>query len=407
MKILILHNSYQQSGGEDTVVRREAALLSAASHQVSIYSRHNRDINQNSFVAKISAASNAVWAWESHRELAALLKKDKPDLAHFHNTFPLISPSACYACHDAGVPVVQTLHNYRLFCAPAIFFRNGEICEECSSHNLLRGIRHACYHDSRIQTAGVALTLAVHRRLQTWVRMVDCYIAPTEFVRKKFIAAGLPAERVLVKPNFVDPDPGDQCSPGEYAIYVGRLTQEKGLRTLLEAWRRLEGRIPLVIVGDGPMRKELQQIADQQNIPSVSFTGSLPNVDTIRMMKRARFLVFPSEWYETFGTTIVEAFACGLPVVCSKLGAMRDLVSDGRTGLHFAAADPLDLAIKISWAWNHPDEMRTMGGAARLDYETKYTPEQNYRLLMKIYSFALRSAEEHVERLPLKSAQSA
>jgi len=227
VKILILHNCYKQPGGEDGTVQRESILLRTAGHHVTTYVRHNRDINEGSLFSKIETGSKAIWARDSYREVAALLDSEKPDLAHFHNTFHLISQSAYYACRDANVPVVQTLHNYRLFCAPGIFYRNGAICEECVQHSLFRGVLHGCYRDSRAQSAAVALTLAVQEKLQTWTRIVDCYIAPTNFVRKTFVSAGLPADKVLVKPNFVDPDPGERRNAGEYAIFAGRLTAER------------------------------------------------------------------------------------------------------------------------------------------------------------------------------------
>jgi glycosyltransferase involved in cell wall biosynthesis len=403
MKILIVHDFYKLAGGEDGTVQREAALLRAAGHEVSTYFRHNQDIDERSFVSKIVTGSKAVWAWDTHREMTALLKREKPELAHFHNTFPLISPSACYACRDANVPMVLTLHNYRFLCAPGTLFRDGTICEECLEHSLWRGVRHGCYHGSRPQTAAVALTSAIHRKLRTWTRLVDCYIAPTGFVRRKFVAAGLPADKVFVKPNFVDPDPGERDGAGEYAIFVGRITGEKGLRNLIESWALLTNPIPLVIVGDGPFRRELEQVTVQKRVPNVVFKGSLPNGETISLIKGARCLIFCSEWYETFGTTIIEAFACGIPVVCSKLGAMEELVEDGRTGLHFAPGDPADLSTKVTWAWDHTADMKEMGHAARLEYEAKYTPRQNHDHLMTAYGFALRGADEPVERLALRS----
>ncbi len=403
MKILIVHNYYKQTGGEDFTVQRETSLLSAAGHHISTYFRHNRDIDQNSFVAKIATGSKAIWAGDTHHELSALLRREKPDLAHFHNTFPLISPAACYACHDADVPIVQTLHNFRLFCPPGTFFRDGHLCEECLEHSLWRGVSYGCYRESRPQTAAVALTLLIHRKLRTWTRMVNCYIAPTEFVRRKFVAAGLPPDQVLVKPNFVESDPVECRKRGEYAIFAGRLTEEKGLRTLIAAWALLKKRIPLIIVGDGPLRGELEQQVVQQGLSSVVFRGSLANGDTIGMMKAARFLIFPSEWYETFGTTIIEAFASGIPVVCSRLGAMQELVADGQTGLHFTPGDPGHLAAKVNWAWEHPEEMLVMGRTARLEYEAKYTAKQNYNLLMTAYQFALRRADQPMKRLALRS----
>jgi glycosyltransferase involved in cell wall biosynthesis len=405
VKILILHNYYKQKGGEDYTVGRECALLEAAGHHISTYFRYNQVIDEGSLVAKIATGSKAIWARDSHRELSALLKREKPDLAHFHNTFPLISPSACYACRDADVPIVLTLHNYRFFCAPGTFFRNGGICEECLEQGPWRGVRHGCYRDSRSQTAAAALTLVIHQKLRTWSRNVDCYIAPTEFVRKKFSAAGFPPDKILVKPNFVDPDPGERSCAGEYAIFAGRMTSEKGMRTMISAWAFLGKPIPLVIVGDGPLRHELEQEALQQGATHIMFRGSLSNADTISAVKRAKFFVFPSEWYETFGTTIVEAFACGVPVLCCNLGAMQELVADGRTGLHFKTGDPEDLAAKVSWAWSHPVEMEEMGRTARLEYEAKYTQKRNYELLMSAYKFALSGTGESFERLAQGSGQ--
>lgn len=405
MKILILHNYYRQPGGEDGTVHRESMLLRAAGHQVTTYSRHNREIDEGSLSGKIKTASKAIWAQDSYRELITLINNEKPDLAHFHNTFHMISPSAYYACRDTNIPVVQTLHNYRLYCAPGIFYRNGAICEECLEHSLLRGVQHGCYRESRPQTTAVALTLKIHRRLQTWERIVDCYIAPTNFVRTKFVAAGLPPDKVFVKPNFVDPDPGERNDKGEYAIFAGRLTVEKGLRTLIAAWGLLERNIRLVIIGDGPLRGELEQLTAQKGMCNVEFKGSLPNGETIKAMKAAKFLIFSSEWYETFGTTIVEAFACGIPVLCSNLGAMQELVEDGRTGLHFAPGVPADLAAKVSWAWSHPTEIKAMGHAARREYEEKYTPQQNYRMLMMTYEVALRGAYEPLATLATTAAR--
>jgi glycosyltransferase involved in cell wall biosynthesis len=388
VNILVVHNYYKQKGGEDEAVRKETAILRAAGHHISNYFRHNQDIDESSLLAKIATGSKAIWAHDSHRELAALLKREKPDLAHFHNTFPLISPSACYACRDADVPIVLTLHNYRLFCAPSTFFRNGSICEECLEHGPWRGLRHACYRESRSQSAAVALTLGIHQTLRTWERIVDCFIAPTEFVRRKFVAARFPPDKIFVKPNFVDPDPGERSDAGQYALFVGRLTREKGLRSLIAAWALLERRIPLVIVGDGPIRQELELETVRRGMDHIIFTGSLSNAETIIAIKQARFFIFCSEWYETFGTTIVEAFACGVPVLCSDLGAMKELVADGLTGLHFKAGDPADLAVKVDWAWSHPEDMEKQGKAARSEYVSKYTAEQNYRMLIATYEYA-------------------
>jgi len=400
LNLLFAHNLYQQPGGEDGVMRAERELLARAGHRVVEYVRDNDEIAPYGLWQKATLGLRTVWAWDSYREIKALLEREKPDLAHFHNIFPLISPAAYYACREAGVPVVQTLHNYRLLCPAATLQNDGRVCEDCLGRSPWRGVWRGCYRGSRTATAATALMLSVHRWLGTWSKMVDCYIALTEFSRVKFIEGGLPAQKIVVKPNFVHPDPmafnhqssiANHKSPQGSALFIGRLSPEKGVRTLLAAWERLGDVIPLQIVGDGPLRSELETDAVRRGLASVSFMGRMTLDQTLATMKKARFLVFPSEWYETFGRVAVEAFACGVPVIASRLGAMEEIVEDGRTGLHFTPGDADDLAAKVEWAWTHPDEMQDMGRAARAEYEFKYTAERNYQMLMDVYERVLGS----------------
>jgi len=379
-------------------MQAERELLARAGHRVIEYVRDNDEIAAYGVLHRATLGLRTVWAWDSYREMRSLLRRERRDVAHFHNTFPLISPAAYYACREAGVPVVQTLHNYRLLCPAPTFRRDGRVCEDCLGHGPWRGVWHGCYRDSRAATAATALMLSVHRWLGTWSKMVDCYIALTEFARAKFIEGGLPAEKIVVKPNFVYPDPlafnhqssiTNHKSPQGSALFVGRLSREKGVRTLVAAWRQLGNRILLHVVGDGPLRTELEKTASCLGLSSVSFTGHLTPDHLTPLMKRARFLVLPSECYENFPLTILEAFACGVPVIASRLGAMQEIVADGRTGLHFTPGDADDLAAKVEWAWTHPEEMHEMGRAARAEYEFKYTAELNYQMLMEIYQRVL------------------
>jgi len=392
------HDLYQQPGGEDESVRTEQDLLKRVGHSVIEYIRDNDEIAAYSLTEMASLGLRTVWAWDSYRHVRALLRGRKADVAHFDNTFPLISPAVYYACQEAGVPVVQTLRNYRLLCPCATFQREGRICEECLSHSLWRGVRRGCYRRSRTATAAVALMLSTHRWLGTWGKLVDCYIALSEFARAKFIDAGLPAEKIVVKPNFVYPDPmadpaalsvADDKSPQAGALFVGRLSPEKGVATLLAAWRQIDARFPLHVVGDGPLRAQLEAYARQHRLANIFFHGRLNHQQTFTYIKRNRFLVFPSEWYETFGRVAAEAFACGVPVIASRIGAIQEIVADGRTGLHFSPGDPDDLAAKIVWASAHPEEMTVMGRAARAEYEAKYTAERNYAMLTEIYRRAI------------------
>jgi glycosyltransferase involved in cell wall biosynthesis len=393
VKIVLVHNHYQQPGGEDVVFEQEKQLLQRQGHKVVTYVRDNSEVSSYSGIRRLELASKTVWARDSRRDFSRLLRVEKPDLVHVHNTFLMISPSIYAACTEAQVPVVQTLHNYRLLCPAATFFRDGSVCEECVAHTLWRSVDYGCYRASRAATATVALMLALHRRRQTWSRDVAGYITPTEFARKKFEAAQFTNKRISVKPNFVYPDPGARTGVGDYALFAGRLSPEKRVSVVLSAWARLSNPIPLVIAGGGPDREKLEKLfcAGNQG-KNIYFVGSLPHTELMRVIKGARMLIFSSEWYETFGLTIVEAFASGVPVICSRLGAMEELVENERTGLTFAAGDSRDLSEKVDWACEHSEQLRNMGREARREYEAKYTAESNYPILMQVYQHALKAA---------------
>jgi glycosyltransferase involved in cell wall biosynthesis len=403
MKILLVHNSYQHAGGEDAVFRQEKELLQRSGHQVITYERSNFEVNTYQGPSKLKLAKNVIWNSRTRREFAHLLRREKPDLVHMHNTFMVISPSVYYACHEADVPIVQTLHNYRFLCPAANFFRDGHRCEECLDHSLLRSIEHACYRESSFASAIVASMLKVHRVIGTYGKRIDRYIALSEFSRQRFIAGGLPADKISTKPNFIDPDPGARSSDGEYALFVGRLSPEKGLNTLLDAWSRVPN-VPLKIVGEGPMFHELRAQVERRKLSNVHLAGKLLRQEALDAIRGARFLVLPSECYENFPMTIVEAFACGTPVICSRFGAMQELVTDQQTGLHFTLASGEDLAAKVDWAWQHRSQMGQMGKQARSEYEAKYTAERNYLLLMEIYRNALASAPATFGAVSLRNA---
>ena len=383
LRVLLIHNRYVLPGGEDRVFEAEAQLLTQFGQEVSTL--EEQTAHPQGVLQKIGVAANSLWSTDWHRKLRVRLQEFRPDVVHIHNFFPVISPSVYYACRKAGVPVVQTLHNYRLSCAGATFYRDGKICEECIDQGPLHSIRYGCYRGSKLGTASVALMLEAHRRAGTWKSKVDCYIALTEFARKKMIAAGLPPEKVRVKPNFVLPDPGRRTGSGQFALFVGRLEEKKGIPTMLQAWKQLSQPIPLVIAGDGPYAPKLKAEIAQPGCSNVIYRGALCHADIIAAMKQARFIVFPSEWYEGFPVTIAEAFACGVPVISSRLGSMEEIVQDGLTGLHFNAGDPNDLARKIEWAWSHPRELERMGLAARAECEEKYTAKRNFEILKEIY----------------------
>lgn len=383
MKVLLVHNFYQQPGGEDQVFEAEGALLERYGHEVIRYTVHNDQV-RNLNGAGLAAAT--LWNRRTYREVIDLLRVERPRVMHVHNTFPLVSPAVYYAASAEGVAVVQTLHNYRLLCPMAEFFRDGRVCEDCLGRVPWPGVLHACYRGSRLASGAVATMLVAHRVLKTWEKRVSAYIALTEFGRRKFIEGGLPAQKVLVKPNFIHPDPGVGKGTGGYALFVGRLAASKGIETMLAAWERAKGILPLRIVGDGPLSKLVEACAARHE--GVDWLGRRSREEVLALMREALVLVLPSEWYEGLPVVILEAYASGLPVLASDLGSLSALVEDRRTGVHFQPGDPADLADKIDWVASHPAVTASMRGGARAEFETRYTAEKNYDLLMGIYDRA-------------------
>jgi glycosyltransferase involved in cell wall biosynthesis len=385
MKILAVHNRYQRPGGEDQVFVDETALLETRNHRVLRYEVHNDQVKH---MNRLTLAKDTVWNTSAYRELRALIRRERPDVVHFHNTLPLVSPAGYYAAKAEGAPVIQTLHNYRLLCPVALFFRDGRVCEDCMGKAVpWPGVVHRCYRGSRAASGVIATMLTVHRALRTWTEMVDVYVALTEFARNKFVEGGLPAGKIVVKPNFVAPDPGRGQGGGGYALFVGRLAPEKGTGTMLAAWDRLGTRIPLKIVGDGPLKDQVVEAAARRS--NVEWLGHRPVADVHALMRKADMLVFPSQWYETFGRVAAEAFAAGTPVIAANIGAVAELVEHGRTGFKFRPGDPEDLVTQVEWALSHSAELRRMREEVRAEFEAKYTAERNYRALMEIYQAAL------------------
>ncbi len=395
MKILLCHNFYQQAGGEDQVFADEGQLLESHGHHVVRYVADNATIDA---MPKVSLALRTIWNKKAADEIGQLARRERVDIVHFHNTFPLISPAAYGAARQAGARVIQTLHNFRLLCPGAAFYRNGKVCENCLGKSVaVSSVVHGCYRGSRPTTAVAATMLAVHRAAGTWKRAVDVYIAQTEFARQKFISGGLPAERIAVKPNFVDPDPEPGHGEGRFAIFVGRLAQEKGIETLLDAWSRLEGEVPLKIAGDGPLSEKVREAASRND--SIEWLGRRPVEELLPLVGKASCMIVPSVWYESCPKTILEAFAKGTPVIASRLGSMAELVEDGRTGLNFEPDSGTDLAETVREFFRDPGRMANLRQAARDEYETKFTANRNYELLMEIYRGTVRQ-ERPLENQP-------
>ncbi|HJV86995.1 MAG TPA: glycosyltransferase family 4 protein [Noviherbaspirillum sp.] len=379
MKILVAHNAYQHRGGEDVVVEAEIALLRRFGHEVEVFALHNDALNG---MSRPAAAVAAIWSQQSAAQIHDLCDRFRPDVIHVHNTFPLISPSLYWAASKHDVPVVQTLHNFRLLCPQAIFLRDGKICEDCVGRLPWRAVTRKCYRGSAVQSAVITTMLATHRAIGTYRERVTRYIALNRFARDKYIEGGLPAERFRIKPNFVQAAQSPSWETRSGGLYVGRLSQEKGIGVLNAAMRSAR-EVTVEVIGGGPMEAPVREVFGER------YLGVRTLDEIMARMGKARFLVLPSICYENSPRTIVEAFACGLPVIASRLGALADMVHDGVTGLLFNPADPADLARKMDWAAAHPEQMARMGCAARADYDAQYTPERNYEMLMDIYEDAI------------------
>jgi glycosyltransferase involved in cell wall biosynthesis len=388
MRVLIVHNRPRSvnPSGEDRAVDQEAELLASAGHQVVRYERESDEIVRLPLVKKATLPGRVVWSTEDRRRVRALIRRVTPHIIHVHNTFPLISPSVLGAGAEQHVPVVATLHNFRLMCSNALLFRDGAPCELCVGGSALPGVVHGCYRDSKAASVPIALSIEVHRRLNTWTRQVSAFIALSEFARHMFVAAGLPAARIHLKPNFAQPPSHMRVGAGDHILFVGRLSPEKGADLLIRAWSRSLGR--LVIIGDGPARASLERQMEPHG-DSVRFLGRQSPERCMELLRHARALVVPSRSYEGFPVVVAEAYAHGVPVIGPALGVFPEIVNDGNSGLLFAPGNAESLAATMGEVVEPSTSIR-MGQHARRLYEERYTPRQNLDLLLQIYEQARR-----------------
>lgn len=385
MKILMCHNYYQQAGGEDQVFADESFLLQEHGHEVIQYVRHNKDVDDMSNVEKLR---KTMWNPDTVVDLEPLIRRHAPPIMYCTNTFPLISPAAFDVARRYGVKVVQSIHNYRLVCPAATFFRAGKVCEDCMGKAIaIPGIKHACYRGKRRESAVVAMFEAYHRARKTYRNKVDRIIALTQFSKDKLIEGGIPADKMVVKTNFVHPDPGIGKGQGEYALFVGRLSDEKGVRSLVECWKSNADLPRLRIVGDGPLGPEVKAASDQ--LEHLDWEGRQPLSRVYELLGDAKCLIVPSICYEVCPKAILEAYAKSTPVVASRLGGMAELVGHERTGFLFEPGSPVELAKAVRKIFDNPDLTETLRRNARKEYEALYTAERNYNQLIGIFESAL------------------
>jgi glycosyltransferase involved in cell wall biosynthesis len=390
MKILTVHNSYLQHGGEDAVADMESRLLRDHGHDVECYRQSNAGIHE---MPAMALACASIWSHSSAAAIDRSCASFQPDLIHAHNTFPLISPALYWMAARRKIPIVLTLHNFRLLCPQAMFLREGKNCEACLSKLPWRAVTRKCYRNSLLQSGAVAIMLTAHRAIGTYRNKVTSYIAPSDYSRRKFIAGGFPQERIHVKPNFVDVADVPEWTRRKGGLFVGRLSPEKGLGVLIEAMEGMPGDSAsdrpyrcIRVVGSGPMEERVARHFGDR------YLGARPSAEVLDLLRTSLFLVAPSTCGESFGLVVIEAFSCGVAVIASNRGALAELVEDGVTGLLVVPGDASDLARKIQWACDHPDRMLSMGRAAYAEYRKKYTASENYGLLMGIYRNAMSSA---------------
>jgi glycosyltransferase involved in cell wall biosynthesis len=382
MRILQVHTQYREAGGEDAVLRAEGELLSRVGHEVVPY------VVDNPTRPLATAASLAAASWNPlvAKAVRGVVRRVRPDVAHVHNTWFALSPSVVTALNAAGVPVVMTLHNYRLLCVNAALFRDGHPCEDCVGTHPWRGVRHRCYRGSVVASTAVASGITANRALGTWRRDVRLFLALNEFARGQFIRGGLPGEKVRVKPNFVS-DPGPRNLPPSRCrtvLYVGRLATEKGVNVLLEAWRALgTTSLELLVIGEGPLRTALDRMAP----PGITFMGWLPPDKVRSWMLRSRALVFPSVSYEGQPMTVLEALAAGLPVLASRHGGNVELLQSQGDEWLVEPGNPAVWASALR-TLHDPALVDEAGRRARQIYETNHTEETGRRLLEEAYRIA-------------------
>jgi glycosyltransferase involved in cell wall biosynthesis len=383
-RILLVHNRYKIPGGEDSTFESERDLLARMGHTVETLEFHNRDTDR---LPRVKIAADAVWSVAAKSRIAHAIRSFSPHVVHFHNTFVRVSPAGYWACKAFHLPVVQTLHNYRFFCVNGLFLRDGRPCEDCLGKQIpWPGIAHRCYHASVLQSGVVASVRMTHECLGTYSAKVDAYIALTEFGKAKFVAGGLPESAIHVKPNFVD-DIGVGGHRGQFCLFVGRLSTEKGIAILLDAWRLMNAGTRLVVVGAGPLESLLRDAPH-----GVEYAGPKRRDEVRALMRDATLAIVPSICYENFPLAIVEAFSVGLPVAASRLGAMEEILRDETAGWLFAPDDARSLAATIQQALSSPAQLASRGREARLQFERKFGPEANYRALRQIYAAAAASA---------------
>ncbi|MGH9734821.1 MAG: glycosyltransferase family 4 protein [Candidatus Acidiferrales bacterium] len=387
MKILFVHDFYRNFGGEDAAALAEKAMLEHYNEEVIFYSRNNKEISNYSFMNKLRFPLEALDSVRTRTDIAAIVRRERPDVAYVHNPFPLISSSIYRVLHADGVPCVQFVHDFRFLCPNGLFHTNGAICERCKDGSFFNAVRHRCYRDSYAASFVAASVASVTRRSRA-LDLISLFVCPTVFSRQKLIEGGLPPHKIRIKPHFVDATIAPLFTPGKYVLYLGRLAPEKGVLGLVHALADCPD-IPLKIAGSGPLEPEIRTFLRERRITHIQLVGFKAGAEKWDILRNSACVVLPSESYETFGLAVLEAYAAGKPVIASRLGALPFVIEDGKSGLLFEPGNRRDMCAKIRHLLATPAHVERMGRCGRMLVDTKYRPAESYRSLKEIFSDAL------------------
>lgn len=380
--VLIVHNYYQTPGGEDAVVENEKNMLKEKGHKVVLYTRNNNELNQMTKRQKLLLPLTTIFNIETYKDIKLLIKKEEIDIVHVHNTLNLISPAVYYAAKKMKVPVIQTVHNFRLLCPAATFYRNGSICEDCVKYGLSYAVKYNCYRHNKILTMACTITMWIHRILGIYGKIN--YICLTDFNKNKLLKLKqIKSDQVFIKPNFVD-----NCSAfipeenrKEQFIYAGRLDKLKGIDILFKTWKYMGNKAPkLIVCGIGPMEKWCKEFVKINNV-NIEMRGFVANSDVHTMIANSKGLILPTQWYEGFPMSIIEAFSVGTPVLCSDLGNAGNLISNGITGYKFNNKNIKEIADAVQ-------KCSGMSKSTLETYQKMYKKDINYQQLIEIYEMA-------------------
>ena len=381
--VLMAHNYYQVPGGEDTVFHNEVRMLEKNGHKVTKYTRHNNEIKGGVF-SKLRLGIDTIFSFKTYKEVKKIIDENDIDVVHVHNTLPLISPSIYYAARAKKVPVVQTIHNFRLLCSAATFTRNSEICEDCVSKGLGQSLKHRCYRDSLVQTVIMYVMLKLHRIIGTYDKIN--YITLTEFNKQKLLNLVKDESKIYVKSNFVEKREASKRYLEDYFVYIGRLDDLKGINFLVEAWKDIDKNINLYVIGTGPEVQNLKEFILENKMNNVKLLGFMERKDAFKIIEKSRAIIVPSKWYEGFPMTIVESFSLGVPVIGSKLGNIESIVDDGKNGLLFSINNKESLNEVINKIFYDRELNVSLCKNAYKVFKNKYTDEENYKSIEKIYN---------------------